>query len=153
MNGLMDWECLWQMYPRCECTMRRSLMQRRGVLALTETRATAAGQRVLSSIAREKGWTPFWGPPLQSRGGGYGRIGRRSCGICEERGAGEDAPPPLAQDNGSVAGMPWGSGRWIHVSVGTAGGIGMLEVQLVYGFQGKGAKNAALMDAALQYSA
>ena len=40
------------------------------VLALTETRATAAGQRVLSSIAREKGWTPFWGPPLQSRGGG-----------------------------------------------------------------------------------
>ena len=36
------------------------------VLALTETRATAAGQRVLSSIAREKGCTRFWGPPLQS---------------------------------------------------------------------------------------
>ena len=41
----------------------------------------------------------------------------------------------------------------MHVSVGTAGGTGMLEMQLVYGFQGKGVKNAALMDTVLQYSA
>ena len=39
----------------------------------------------------------------------------------------------------------------MHVSVGMAGGTGMLEMQLVYGFLGKGVENATLMDAALQY--
>ena len=40
------------------------------VLALVETRATAAGQRILGATAAKAGWVPHWGAPLLPRGSG-----------------------------------------------------------------------------------
>ena len=64
------------------------------VLASVETRATVARQRVLSSIAREKGWTPFWGPPLQSRSGGIWDASAGGVAIFVRKGVPAKMPPP-----------------------------------------------------------
>ena len=52
-----------------------------------------------------------------------------------------------------MANILWGSGRGMHLSVGMSAGKGMLEVMLLYGMQGRGQRNVALLEAALWYSA
>ena len=38
------------------------------VVALVETRATAAGQRTLGAVADKAGWVALWGKPMPQRG-------------------------------------------------------------------------------------
>ena len=38
------------------------------VVALVETRATAAGQRALGAVAKKAGWLALWGKPMPWRG-------------------------------------------------------------------------------------
>ena len=43
-------------------------------------------------------------------------------------------------------------GRWLHVSLGTQNGKGMLELSLCYGMQGRWRDSAALLDAVTEHA-
>ena len=119
------------------------------VVALVETRATAAGQRTLGAVADKAGWVALWGKPMPQRGtiweapaGGVAVLVRKGTP------AKQMVLPPLPEDAAKevpLARLLWESGRWMRVSLGTRQGKDMLELQLVYGVPGDTVRNAAFM--------
>ena len=108
------------------------------VLALVETRATAAGQRILGATAAKAGWVPHWGAPLLPRGSGS-PWDTAPGGVAIFVRKGVPARTATVPDNEEApARQLWQTGRWLHVSLGTRKGKGMLELSLCYELQGRG---------------
>ena len=91
-------------------------------------------------------------PPLLSRGGGNWDASAGGVAIFVHVGVPARMPRVQGKES-SLASILWGSGRWMHLSVGTSAGKGMLEVMPLYGMQGRGQRNTALLETALHYSA
>ena len=122
------------------------------VLALVETCATEAGQRILGATAARAGWVPHWGAPLLPRVSGspwdtapggvavfvMKEVPARTTRIPNN----EEAPTRQLRQ----------TGRWLHVSLGTRNGKGILELSLCYGMQGRGRESAALLDAVTEHA-
>ena len=131
---------------------------RADVVLISETRLTAAAQRVMRAQARALGWQDFLGAPLESRGGGAsGMRHHGGVGILVRQGipARQILPPKGAPrtEADTLAQTLWHSTRWCHVLVGLGRGADTLHAQVAYGVSAQPALNRTFWDHATQYVA
>ena len=112
------------------------------VLLLSEMHLTATGQRVVAARAREAGWQPSRGAPLESRG--------RGVLVCQGHLAQQEKPRAVALAGDAVSEL-WHSARRCHVLVGLGTWADALHVHAIYGVPSR--PELKLSERALEYMA
>ena len=107
-----------------------------------KTRLTAAGPSTIGRPARDAGWQPFWGAPLESRGGGIWECFPGGTAIRVQQGVpARQIVPPARERADPLAAALWHSTRWCHVLVGLGTGVTVLHAQVACGVSSQLALN------------
>ena len=124
------------------------------MVLLGETRLTATRRSAMGCLAREAGWQPLWGAPLESRGGGIWDCPQGGTAVLVRQGLPvRQVTPPAKDGEDSPAAALWHSIRWCHAPVCLSTGATVLHAQAAYGVSGQPALNRAFWQHAMDYAA